>query len=89
MSKPPQKAGSSAAASKAKALKFIPKTVDLLRGNDAAKRKGKGKEKSVLRGLADLVKSELAAYGKHQGPADLPKPQRVSREQSTLNALPR
>lgn len=59
MPKPPPKAGSSAAATKAKALKFIPKTVDLLRGNDAAKRKGKGKAKSILNGLADLVKGML------------------------------
>lgn len=59
MSNPKQgkKAVSAVAASKAKGYKTIPGTLDLLRRNGGPKRDGKGKERAVLGGLGDLVKS--------------------------------
>lgn len=53
-----KKAGPSAVTNKPRPFKSIPKTADLLQANEAAKRKGKGKERPVLNGLQDLVRGE-------------------------------
>lgn len=44
---------------KGKPFKSIPKTSDLLNANQQAKARGKGREKVVLKGVHDLIKSAL------------------------------
>lgn len=62
MSKPSSSAGikatSSAGNGKAKAVKFIPSTSEMLRANAARRRHGKGKERAILNDLQDLIKGE-------------------------------
>jgi len=56
MPKAPPSNGAAAASGKARALKYIPRTQDLSRSNESARQKSKGKARSVLKEVHDIVK---------------------------------
>jgi hypothetical protein len=62
MPKAPPSNGAAAASSKARALKYIPRTADLQRSSGSALAKGKSKAKSVLKDVHDLIKGELTGF---------------------------